>query len=263
MGRLGFAKDIAISAGLYRPARALHRMLHPTESRRFREHRVLLGHFVKPGDLAFDVGANIGVRTAILLSLGARVVAFEPQPKCAREIAARATSRLTVIQKAVASTETTATLYVKSLAVTASLSPEWYGPNQETLEIETTTLDRAIGQFGVPAFCKIDVEGFELEALRGLSYPIPSLSFEYFCDKAGIARTRECLILLSKFATYSVNLIAGEEARLLVPKWLSMADFQDSFPAIAGGHFYGDIFLTTDPTFSPRSPIGRLADAQE
>ena len=35
--------------------------------------------FVSPGDLVFDVGANFGNRTKVLLRLGASVVAFEPQ----------------------------------------------------------------------------------------------------------------------------------------------------------------------------------------
>lgn len=40
--------------------------------------------FIHPGDLVFDVGANVGNRTKIFLRLGARVVAFEPQASCAR-----------------------------------------------------------------------------------------------------------------------------------------------------------------------------------
>ena len=39
------------------------------------------GQFVKEGDLCFDIGAHNGNRTSTWLSLGARVVAIEPQPR--------------------------------------------------------------------------------------------------------------------------------------------------------------------------------------
>src|SRR5262252_9998323 len=49
-----------------------------------RERRAALGRlysrFVAPGDLAFDIGAHVGDRVAVLRRLGARVVAVEPQP---------------------------------------------------------------------------------------------------------------------------------------------------------------------------------------
>jgi 16S rRNA A1518/A1519 N6-dimethyltransferase RsmA/KsgA/DIM1 with predicted DNA glycosylase/AP lyase activity len=96
MIRLGVAKQLALSVGLYKRARALRRALVPSERRQFLQHRSLLSEFIKPGDLAFDIGANVGNKTETLLSLGATVVAFEPQPSCVREIAARGTNHLTV-----------------------------------------------------------------------------------------------------------------------------------------------------------------------
>src|SRR5688500_3546887 len=40
--------------------------------------------FVGPGDLAFDIGAHVGDRTASFRRLGTRVVAVEPQPRLMR-----------------------------------------------------------------------------------------------------------------------------------------------------------------------------------
>jgi 16S rRNA A1518/A1519 N6-dimethyltransferase RsmA/KsgA/DIM1 with predicted DNA glycosylase/AP lyase activity len=45
--------------------------------------------FIKPNDLVFDVGANIGNYTAIFLALGARVLAIEPQAECMAQLRAR------------------------------------------------------------------------------------------------------------------------------------------------------------------------------
>lgn len=46
----------------------------------------LYARFVKPGDLAFDVGSHVGDRIGSFRRCGARVVALEPQPDCARVI---------------------------------------------------------------------------------------------------------------------------------------------------------------------------------
>jgi hypothetical protein len=46
--------------------------------------------FLKPGDLAFDIGAHVGDRTAAFRRLGARAVAVEPQPPLARALYAHA-----------------------------------------------------------------------------------------------------------------------------------------------------------------------------
>src|SRR5271154_272335 len=63
----------------------------PEKSERWNKllQRELLGletrfykQFIKPGDLVFDVGANIGVKTAAFLAAGARVIAVEPVPFC-------------------------------------------------------------------------------------------------------------------------------------------------------------------------------------
>jgi FkbM family methyltransferase len=248
MGSLVLAKEIAIRTGLYKPARALHRSLVPSERRRFNAHKALFTHFVKPGDLAFDVGANIGERTQILLSIGATVVAFEPQPSCAREILARDNGRLTVIPKAVGATEGTAILHTPNRQKGdqfASLKQNWAARAGDTsrLSVPVTTLNKAIEQFGLPVFCKIDVEGFEVQVLRGLSKPIPALSLEYTTYDDGPATVAEYLGRLSTLGRYEVNLIAEDDAKFVLPAWLPPKDFLLSFPRCVRGIGWGDMFV--------------------
>ena len=82
-----------------------------------------------------------------------------------------------------------------------------------------TTLDDLIARFGEPAFCKIDVEGYELEVLRGLSRPVSALSFEYV--PAAQALARACVERLPQLGEYEFNCTAGEEHRWRFDQWLA------------------------------------------
>lgn len=109
-------KHIAISVGLYGPARALHRFLHKAERDRFRTGLAFYQQFIRHGDLCFDIGGNIGEKTEIFLALGATVVSLEPQKDLAEEIEARAKKyrkRCVVLPCAVGAEKGTATLNLK------------------------------------------------------------------------------------------------------------------------------------------------------
>jgi hypothetical protein len=93
--------------------------------------------------------------------------------------------------------------------------------------VPVATLDALIEQHGVPAFCKIDVEGYELEVLRGLSHALPALSFEYIPAALDVAYG--CLERLGqlggkqgygKQVCYEFNYFEGETHRWQSPIWL-------------------------------------------
>ena len=240
------AKQLSISLGLYRPARSLHRQLFRAERRKFAAHRALFSQFVKPGDLAFDVGANIGDRSEIMLSLGASVIAFEPQAECAREIRARNNGKLIVVEKAVGASVGEADFHLKAEPTFSTLISDSYAavPDIGIARVQITTLDAAIKEYGKPDFCKIDVEGFEPEVLCGLSEPLDMLSLEYSSDARGVSNVSSCLEMLSRFGrTISINLIGGEGSEWLLPKWLSKEDFLGMFPSCTRGYPYGDLYV--------------------
>ena len=85
------------------------------------------------------------------------------------------------------------------------------------LEVPVTTLDALIERHGLPRFCKIDVEGFEAEILRGLSQPIPLLSLEYVPAAIGIAC--EAVALLAALGSYRFNATVGERRSFPWPDW--------------------------------------------
>jgi FkbM family methyltransferase len=240
---LSVAKQISISLGLYRPARFLHRFFSKTAAAQFTALRSLYSQFIGPGDLAFDVGANIGSRTEVMLSLGATVVAFEPQPSCAKELRARQNGKLIVVEAAVGSADGEATLHVKADKTHSSLvTKQSSAPDASVLRVPVTTLDLAIKEYGRPRFCKIDVEGFETEVLKGLTSNIQTLCFEYCCDDHGMTELWGCLDLLSRRGDFEMNLIGEEGAVWFFSKWLSKKEFKRSFSR-EKAPFYGDIYI--------------------
>ena len=73
-------------------------------------------------------------------------------------------------------------------------APGWEGQAwTRAIRVPVTTLDALIARHGMPTFIKIDVEGFEEEALAGLARPPRALSFEFTTIQrdvaAGLSRT--------------------------------------------------------------------------
>jgi len=51
-----------------------------------------------------------------------------------------------------------------------------------TVQVEATTLDSLMEKYGEPFHIKIDVEGYELEVVSGLSKRVGSIQFEYIME---------------------------------------------------------------------------------
>lgn len=231
--------------------------------------RRLYRPFVEPGDLVFDVGAHLGDRAVAFASLGARVVAVEPQPRIAawlERIVGR-NRRITVVGMAVGRSERTARLAISRRTPTVStLSERWrrtlplknpgFGKVRwdETVEVPVTTLDALVEAHGLPRFLKLDVEGYEAEALAGLSRPVPALSVEFVQGSLEVAGA--CVRRLEELATYEFNAIRGEERAFLFDGWQTGDRVLDWLDSGAGDAPSGDLYarLRTAPS---RAGAGR------
>jgi FkbM family methyltransferase len=189
--------------------------------------------FIPPGGLAFDIGAHVGDRTGSFLRLGARVVALEPHPRVFRAlrlIQGRAPV-VTLLCAAAGAAPGRLELRVNSRNPTVStLSPDFIAASRDAaswqgqvwddrIEVPVVTLDQLIARHGLPDFVKIDVEGHELEVLKGLTQPLPALSFEFTTIQREVALA--CIAHLSAMARYTFNYSLGETQSLVHDTWIT------------------------------------------
>lgn len=199
----------------------------------------------RPGDLVLDVGANHGYKTDIFLRLGAKVVAIEPD-QFNVEILKQKFHRfrlnpkaVIIVDQAVSDEATVKTIFIDEPgSAKNTLSQKWveilraddtrFGhalgfPNCR--EITTITIEQLVVAHGNPFFIKIDVEGHELNVLRGMKRPVPFLSFEVNLPEFR-AEGLECVEYLANLAeTGKFNYVVDNRIGLAMLDWLDAGEF--------------------------------------
>lgn len=200
------------------------------QERFLKEQMEFYSQLVKPNDLCFDIGGNIGFKTNVFLQLQARVVTLEPQQDCVEILKARFGRKATILQKGAGAVNEVKEFYVSSNPALSSFTKGWVdefkdsrfaGSSVQSIEkIEIVTLDSLIDTYGKPAFIKIDVEGFELEVLKGLSKSFGGLSFEFAVPEKKMNVVAALEYLQSKYSNLVCNFAICDNNSFALEKWL-------------------------------------------
>jgi FkbM family methyltransferase len=211
------------------------------------------GAFIKEGDICFDIGANMGNRTEAFLALGAKVIAVEPQENCAIVLREKfgANTNFILVNKALDKVEGEREFFISNAHTLCSMSKEWIknakdhnffegsGWDSKKL-VQTTTLDALVKSHGLPAFCKIDVEGFEFEVLQGLSQPIKTISLEY--TFGFMEPIIDSINYLAQLSDVEFNYSEGESLSFALPKWVAPCEIVAALNHLSGEVPFGDLY---------------------
>ena len=132
-------------------------------------------NIIKPGDICWDVGANIGFYTCLLASLVAgsgAVVAFEPAARTCgylkENVSLNQFTNVTVVNKGLSDKQEQRLLHYSEAGLAEGTASLKYTDGRAASErVTLDTIDNLIRELPAPEFVKIDVEGYQLEVLRG------------------------------------------------------------------------------------------------
>lgn len=211
------------------------------------------GILTNKNSLIFDIGANVGVKSSVFSKLSKQVVAVEPNKKLANILNSRfKNSNVTVLNKGCSNSNLPLELMIPQNHFQSTFSNQFISHKlnyknemnwDKKVLVECITLDQLIMKYGVPDYCKIDVEGFELAVIEGLNQRIGMISFElnfptFFKDSILILKK------LNKLGYKEFNFSMGESLEFKNQSWMSEKEIisylQDNFPT--GKSFYGDIY---------------------
>lgn len=210
----------------------------------------LHSQFIRSGDLVFDIGAHEGYFAELFLALGARVICVEPQARCIAVLERKfgRNPNVVIVPKGLNDTATEMVMHIcKKRPGIATFSDEWktekFGdqPWDGQIKVPTTTLGSLVDEFGTPAFCKIDVEGWELNVLLGLTKKIKAISFEFAHEFLG--RAKKCCDHLSTLGTIRCDYSLSHDF-VLQGRWTSPELMFQQMSRLKA--HIGDIYVTVE-----------------
>lgn len=200
------------------------------------QRKQFYAQFIANGQTVFDVGANMGNRVQVFLAIGAKVVAVEPQPSCIQILTTKFGDSILLEQVGLSNEAGVLEMHIANDSTISSFSKDFIDTTSQTrfshynwdttIKVPVTTLDALINKHGIPQFCKIDVEGFELNVLKGLNHAIPFISFEY-CVPEMLDAMIDCMKELHRISPNGTfNYSIAETMKLELTEWVSLEEMR-------------------------------------
>lgn len=213
------------------------------------KEQMFYAKLIKKGDLCFDIGANLGKKSRLMLAVGGKVIAFEPQSSCLKALTDLKNKypHFEFYPVAVGSQNETKKLHLSKYSEIATLS-DVFMTKYTTADVfwtdfeivEVKSLDTLIETYGKPDYCKIDVEGYELEILSHLRHTIPMIELE-FTEKF----LEDTLEIIDSFATdkTSFNYILNEHLKFQLNHWVSASEMKTILNHLNKNKLHGNLFV--------------------
>jgi putative sugar O-methyltransferase len=209
--------------------------------------------------VAFDVGASSGAITRLLASLGFKVYAVEPHPTTRAHLMQNVgdlvrSGRVEVVGCAASEADGTALMYVGSADTVNSLEEIWttrafpeHFVDHRTIEVPTRTLRHLLDEKGIRelGFLKLDIEGHELSALRGLfgsdnaAVVVPIIMLEL--NQRFPERARECIALLSSRGYGPYDIVIKEGESVLAVQRFEGCDLPEAWHEYGAKYYYANL----------------------
>ena len=246
------ARELLYGSALFYPLRSAYQYVFNRQKLLFRRKTLnFYANFVRRGNLAFDIGANVGSYSEVFCELGAKVVAVEPNPECCQNLRRLAHVCPVYVENCAAGDlPGKATLHICDYSGLSTLTNDWYEASLQsphnrdakwtgTLEVEIVTLDQLAGRYGVPDFVKIDAEGYDDQVLRGMSFRPPTLQFEFNRWLPAVAM--RCFDAPALASGYEFNYVRGLEMQLACERWLRGDELRAQLDALTRNEWNGDV----------------------
>jgi len=218
------------------------------------QESIFFEQFMGPGDLVFDIGACVGTKADVYLQVVGQhgtVICVDPQPLCVNSMRYKykADPRVIVVDCGIGDKAGNAKMGICSQARQLStLSTEWQTESRysklhnntwdQCIDVIVITLDDLIKQYGVPQFCKLDIENFEYEALCGLSVPVPHVCFEFHQETSH--KTIKCIERLCQLGFDQFNFIICDKNKLALDTWVPGDQILDAINRVEKHNRFGE-----------------------
>lgn len=177
--------------------------------------------------VVYDIGANVGFFSVIAargVGPKGRIIAFEPVEECTRAIAHNASlngyDNIVVVPCALGSRRAQMDFFVGANTTQSRLNPP-ADAHGRWVKLQVEALDDLVSEQGLPRpdVIKMDIEGAEIEALRGMQATIAQHRPVLLCEMHG--RTREFMEIMDEHG-YDVEAIEPVATLESAPWWIHL-----------------------------------------
>jgi FkbM family methyltransferase len=190
-----------------------------------------VSRFLSAGDIVFDIGAHTGDKSEFFLKKGLKVIMVEPQPLCLEFLYKKFSNNPLAIIVGKGVSDKIGSLQLKindKNPVLSTFASNWNAGRfkdeewNRMLEVNTTTLDALILDYGNPKYIKIDVEGHEFSVIKGLTKKSGIVSFEFV--EEFFYEAEKCISYLQSIGYKAFNFSLYEESKFYL-EWADSHSF--------------------------------------